>query len=49
MDDNTIVVLFGLGMLGLFGILFWKTLQQKTTVTEFVRDEQGRVIQIIEK
>jgi len=48
MDDNTIVALFGLGILGLFGILLWKTIP-KTTITEFVRDESGKIVQIIEK
>lgn len=48
-DSDTGMLLFGLAVLLGMGFLFWKVLQDKTTITEFVRDEQGRVIQIIEK
>ena len=48
MADDTYALLFGLAVLLGMGLLFWKV-SSKTTITEFVRDSQGRVIQIIEK
>ena len=48
-EKDTGMLLFGLAILLGMGFLFWKTLQPKTTITEFVRDSEGRVIQIIEK
>ncbi len=36
-------------MIGLMGFLFWKASGSQIKITEFVRDDQGRVIKIIEK
>jgi len=47
--SDTYLLLFGLAVLMGMGLLFWKAMQEKTTITEFVRDDAGRVIQIIEK
>lgn len=49
MKDDTGMLLFGLAMLLGMGFIFYKISASQTTMTEFVRDEQGRVIQIIEK
>jgi len=51
MEKDTGMLLFGLAVLMGLGLLFWK-LSVSTggiTITEFVRDSEGRVIQIIEK
>jgi len=49
-DADTGMMLFGLAVLLGMGLLFWKlSANTKTTLTEFVRDDQGRVIQIIER
>jgi len=48
-SSDTYLLLFGLAILMGMGFLFWKVSQPKTTITEFVRDSEGRVIQIIEK
>jgi len=47
-ESDTGMLLFGLAVLLGMSLLFWK-LSVKTTITEFVRDDQGRVIQIIER
>ena len=49
-EDNG-MLLFGLAVLFGMGLLFWKlsSVGKTTTMTEFVRDNQGRVIQIIER
>lgn len=57
-EKDTYVLLFGLAVLMGMGFLFWKlsappsTLMgsaSQNTITEFVRDDKGRVIQIIER
>jgi len=48
MDDNTLLALFALGMFGLLGFLLFKGISN-AKITEFVRDDQGRIIQILEK
>jgi hypothetical protein len=50
-ESDTGMLLFGLAVLLGMGLLFWKLSVPtgKTTLTEFVRDDQGRVIQIIER
>jgi len=49
-SSDTGMLLFGMAVLLGIGLLFWKVSSTgKTTLTEFVRDNQGRVIQIIER
>ena len=48
-NSDTYLLLFGLAVLLGMGLLYWKVSSNKTTITEFVRDKQGRIIQIIEK
>jgi len=48
-EKDTGMLLFGLAVLLGLGFLFWKVTSNKVGITEFVRDEQGRVIQIIER
>ncbi len=54
--NDTYMLLFGLAILLGMGLLFWKTTSTSQTkvsggvkITEFVRDSEGRVIQVIEK
>ncbi len=49
--QDTGLLLFGLAVLLGMGFLFYKitTTTSKTSITEFVRDDAGRVTQIIEK
>ena len=49
MKEDTGMLLFGLAVLLGMGFLFWKISSSNNTMTEFVRDDQGRVLQIIEK
>ena len=50
MKDDTGMLLFGLAVLIGLGFLFYKiTATSKTSITEFVRDDAGRVTQIIDK
>ncbi len=49
-EKDTGLLLFGLAVLLGMGFLFYKiTTTSKTSITEFVRDDAGRVTQIIEK
>lgn len=49
-EKDTGMLLFGLAVLMGLGFLFYKlTIPSKTSITEFVRDDAGRVTQIIEK
>jgi len=49
-ESDTGMLLFGLAILIGLGFLFYKiTTTSKTSITELVRDDAGRVIQIIEK
>ena len=59
-EDNTVIIVVGVAVLAFMGFLCWKsmqpqqtvslqTLQPKTTLTEFVRDENGYIKQIIER
>ena len=58
--DTPMLVVVSIAALAFMGFLYWKSiqpqqtlslqsLQPKTTFTEFVRDKEGRVIQIIER
>jgi len=49
MENDTGMLLFGLAMLLGMGLLFWKVTSQKDTITLFTRDDEGRIIEIIEK
>ena len=50
MKDDTGMLLFGLAVLLGMGLLFWKvTSVSKTNTTSFTRDDQGRIIEIIER
>ena len=50
MADDTGMILIGLAVLLGMGLLFWKFSNNKSLkITEFVRDDKGRVLQIIEK
>jgi len=49
MKDDTGMLLFGLAVLLGMGFLIWKVTSTGIKITEFVRDDAGRVIQIIEK
>ena len=49
-EKDTGMLLFGIAVLGLMGFLLWKsTSSQGVKLTEFVRDDAGRVIQVIER
>ncbi len=56
-SSDTYLLLFGLAILMGVGFLFWKvtstspinSLTGRVKITEFVRDAEGRVIQVIEK
>ncbi len=49
-EKDTGLLLFGLAVILGMGFLFYKmTTPSKTSITEFVRDDAGRVTQIIEK
>ena len=48
-ESDTGMLLFGLAILLGMGVLFWKAMQSKTTITSFSRDTEGRVQEIIEK
>ncbi len=48
-SSDTGMLLFGLAVLLGMGLLFYKISASQTTMTEFVRDDQGRVIQILER
>ena len=57
-NSNTTIVMIGIAALAFMGFLYWKSIQQpgtvalqpaRTTITEFVRDKEGRVIQILER
>lgn len=49
MKDDTGMLLFGLAVLLGMGFIFYKVTLSKTTMTEFTRDDNGRVLQIIER
>ena len=53
MKDNTIMLIFGVAVLGLLGFLAWRAMTEggiagKTTLTEFERDNEGRIKTIID-
>ncbi len=49
-DKDTGMMLFGIAILGLMGFLLWKsTNSQSIKLTEFVRDSEGRITQILER
>ncbi len=48
-ESDTGMLLFGLAILLGMGLLFWKAMQSKTTITSFSRDTEGRVSEIIER
>jgi len=49
-DSDTGMLLFGLAVLVALGLLYWKASSSGTVkITEFIRDKDGKVIQIIEK
>ena len=55
-EDNTVLIVIGVAALAFMGFLYWKstqqgtnTLQPRTTLTEFVRDKDGRILQILER
>ena len=50
-EKDTGLLLFGLAVIMGLGFLFYKITitTSKTSITEFVRDSEGRVTQIIEK
>ena len=49
-NSDTGLLLFGMAVLLGIGLLYWKiSTSEKTNLTEFIRDEQGRVSQIIER
>ena len=53
MKDNTIMLIFGVTVLGLLGFLAWRAMADtgtvgKTTLTEFERDGEGRIKTIID-
>ena len=51
-ESDTGMLLFGLAILLGMGFLIWKLstpTEGGVKITEFVRDDQGRVIQVIEK
>ncbi len=58
--DNTMLIVVSIGALAFMGFLCWKSIQQqqtvslqtlqpRTTFTEFVRDKEGRIMQIVER
>ncbi len=54
--DNTVLMVIGIATLAFMGFLYWKSnspgtniLQPRTTITEFVRDEKGMILQILER
>lgn len=51
MEKDTGMVFFGIAVLVLLGFLTWKltTSVGRTALTTFTRDEQGRIIEILEK
>lgn len=49
MKEDIGMLLFGLAVLLGMGFLIWKVTSTGIKTTEFVRDDAGRVIQIIEK
>ena len=48
-SNDTGMLLFGIAVLGLMGFLLWKSMGSSAKLTEFVRDDVGRVVQIIER
>jgi len=50
-SKDTYLLLFGIMVILGIGFLFWKSTSANggVKITEFVRDAEGRVIQIIEK
>ena len=46
-SNDIYMLLFGVGVIAFLGFLYWKISENKSV--EFVRDDAGRVIQIIEK
>ena len=49
-DSDTGMLLFGIAVLAALSLLYWKvSSSNQVKVTEFVRDNDGKVIQIIEK
>jgi len=51
MEKDTGMVLFGITVLALLGFLIWRVTIStgRTAVTSFTRDDQGRIIEILEK
>ncbi len=55
-EDNTVLIVIGVAALAFMGFLYWKSTQQgtialqtRTTITEFIRDKDGRILQILER
>ena len=49
-DTDTGMLLFGLAVLMGMGLLFWKvTSANQTSTTSFTRDNEGRILEIIER
>lgn len=51
MKDDKTMLLFGVAVLAFLGFLAWRVsaTSSKLTVTSFTRDDQGRIIDIVEK
>ena len=50
MKEETTMLLFGFAMLSFLAFLVWKASNSnKLTINSFTRDEQGRIIEILEK
>lgn len=51
MKEDKTMLLFGVVALTFMGLLAWRIFitSGKTTVTSFTRDEQGRIMKILEK
>ncbi len=50
MEDNTLTIIVSVAVLALVGFLFYRTtVGGGIALTDFTRDEQGRIIQILEK
>jgi len=48
-NNDTGMLLFGIAMLGLVGFLLWRSVSPSTKLTEFLRDSEGRIVQILER
>ena len=51
MEKDTGMVLFGVAVLAFMGFLIWRMSSStgNTGLTSFTRDDQGRIIEILEK